>query len=501
MLPPKRPEPAISIIIPEDLGDPRSQPEFLVEWILQTCEASRFEIIVIMQQGDSARAATVQNRLRDEDTLLVCELSNEAAAYDIGARAARGRWLFLTENHVIPERECLQKTLAFLEEQPEKPVMIGSSQLGSSRVGRVEGKNFDYLLARYWSQPDSFHRVHIRGFVIERGCYFEAGGLPSRYGTYSQTVLSESLHKRGIEIRYLDEKLLQHVNCASWSDLTHDLIDTAGGNCLFRDEPRQNRQQLSSIPVPLSEKRRHALALLRSAFLPARDFSLKRRFQVRLSLFRLCFSNLCSSFLRGRTGNFFYYLAYSLAVLRFYLTWPGSDAEYREFLRIWRLIIRNVEANWRSSLRSPQVSGEADSFLKFSTHQLRGFHGLETWNGRLFRWSEPVCDVFVRLPATDHLLTLDTGCLLGRECHFPFSLYVNDRLIPSSEIQIENGRINCMLEASWLSEQPTRLTIVTAPIRERGGDLLHPRLLGMPLFELTFEALAEEGALDIRNAA
>lgn len=487
--------PVISVIIPEDFLDSRSDPEFLREWAAQTCDPADYEIVLVMQQGVPQREDAARRYLRDSDTLLVCDLPNETAGYDIGARVARGRWLLISENHVLPESDCLEKIMAFLEAHPDNPVMPGSTNVSSARVGRAEGVNFDRMLAEHWSQPGSWHRVHIRGFVIRTDDYFRAGGLPARYASFSPTLLAESLHSFGVEVNYLEDRVLRHVNSPTFAALNADIADTAEGQCRFRDESRPNREHMPAIPVPAASRLRHAVLILRTVMRNGGGPAPKTGRRSRGRLMKLCVSNLCSSLMRGRTGHFFSGLAYGGAKARFYCTRPGSEAEHAAFLRIWRRMICRAELRWSESPREIRENEGAVPFADLPTHQLAGFYGLETYDGKPFRWSEPVCDIRIRLNRTGHRVTLDTGCLRGSDCQFCFHLFINGRRIPGRQIQIEDGRISFIVPGNWIDRQPVQLTIVTAPLSEAGGDRLHPRQLGMPMFEIQFDEESHEKQL------
>src|SRR4051794_31848918 len=107
--------PRISILIP--LQDEREAGVGCMRaWTRgQTAEAESYELVAVAIGEDPSLEQTVRPLLREHDRWIERPGIDEYEAYDVGAEAATGEYVFLTEAHCVPERECLSATLEELD--------------------------------------------------------------------------------------------------------------------------------------------------------------------------------------------------------------------------------------------------------------------------------------------------------------------------------------------------------------------------------------------------
>jgi hypothetical protein len=106
--------PRISVLLP--LQDQRETALASVRaWTGQSVDAAAHEIIALAPGEDPEMEDAVRPLLRETDRWLACPGRDEYELFDIGAQAARGEFLFLTEAHCVPEDECVQAILEELE--------------------------------------------------------------------------------------------------------------------------------------------------------------------------------------------------------------------------------------------------------------------------------------------------------------------------------------------------------------------------------------------------
>ncbi len=119
--------------------------------------------------------------------------------------------------------------------------------------------------------------------------------------------------------------------------------------------------------------------------------------------------------------------------------------------------------------------------------RLINFFEPEYYNGRTFRWSEPVAMVRIDIDPGNYEVTLDTGALRGAACSFPFDLHWNNHPIPPRTMTIREGQISFVVERSMFAlSGEQRLTITARALKAENGR----RQLGLPLCSVTLCAAA-----------
>ena len=195
-------QPLISVIIP--FGDPRGDPRYVKSWThAQTCSPGAFEVIAVTDGTSRDLDDQIRLHLRDADRLVHSRGNNRFAGYDPGAKAAAAPLLLLTEDHCVADPHCVEEVLRSQRAEGWQAAMLHSGHISRTGVGLSEERLYEEMFERYWSKPDYWDKVRIRGFAVLREHYFAAGGLPGQYSLFAESLFSARLHKSGVRAAYL----------------------------------------------------------------------------------------------------------------------------------------------------------------------------------------------------------------------------------------------------------------------------------------------------------
>ncbi|MEQ1841018.1 MAG: glycosyltransferase [Verrucomicrobiales bacterium] len=490
MLQPDKEKPLISVIIPELFDDSRADIAFLRDWVEQTCEEP-FEIIVVASPGRADFVSAVEQILRPSDKLIIEELSHEIEGYAIGASASRGQWIFVTENHVKPEPDCLREVLAFLADGSTDACVVKSVSISESKIARAEDACFQWQMQQ--QDPEQI-ALQLRGFVVRLDVFLRYGGLPAKYKTYAPGILSHRLANAGIKVRLLQKPLIHHVNCPTFQLFAFDIRDTTLGECIFADDPHLQAEVPMALPWRHSCDWYTVKALGQTALFPGRRLTKRRRLRTAFFLLREVARLALESSFVIRLRRMMAHLVCRWLRVRFVFTRAGSDEELAWFIRMWQQIVHTSQLDYAKGFARRQRADHRHSAVRIaamSNDQMEGFHGLESHAGRTFRWSQPLAEIAVAIPASSHRFTIDTGGLRGDTVAVSFGLFVNRQRIPPNEMTTEKGFIVFTVPATWIVEgSATRVTILAEPLQEPrqfGGQ--RGRRLGLPFFDFHTEMI------------
>src|SRR5208283_1389009 len=213
---PQESKPKISVIIPF-FGDPRGKPRHILSWThRQTCAAHDFEVIVLCHCIKAQWEQEIASYLRPHDRLIRARVTNGIDLYDVGARAARGEILFITEDHCVAEHSCIAEALRFFEANTDAAASMQSGHIDYTELARLEHLAYERYVVPWGLAPDHWEKVSIRGIAIRRSLYFAAGGMPGRFGPFAEALLSARLHAGGHKVGSIPAVGLRHVNMRSW---------------------------------------------------------------------------------------------------------------------------------------------------------------------------------------------------------------------------------------------------------------------------------------------
>jgi glycosyl transferase family 2 len=226
--------PRISVLLP--LQDERETATACVEaWIGQSVDPSAFEIIALAPGEDVEVEESVRPLLRHGDRWIARPGRDEYELFDIGAEAARGEFLFLTEAHCVPDRDCIEAMIEELERTGAAGIRGDSVPDVRGPLGELELEMFDEA-QKQEEDPEHWRKVLIHSLVLRRDVFLEAGGTPARYGDFCTWVLAITLDRRGDRIAYSSKPRVSHTYDGDLDHVEPFVRSFRRGEVLYRTE-------------------------------------------------------------------------------------------------------------------------------------------------------------------------------------------------------------------------------------------------------------------------
>ena len=242
--------PQLSVVI--TFGDPRGDPRYIQSWTRkQTCSPDAFEVIVVTDGKSRDLDDQIRLHLREADRLVHCQANNRFECYDPGAKAAAAPLLLLTEDHCVADPHCVEEVLHSQRAEGWQAAMLHSGHINRTDVGLMEQRLYEEMFERYWSKPDYWDKVRIRGFAVLREHYFAAGGVPGQYSLFAESWFSARLHKYGVRSTYLPRAVVRHVSLTTFRLMRHEVWAFRLGECAFHDGDKT--QELAGYLEPSAD--------------------------------------------------------------------------------------------------------------------------------------------------------------------------------------------------------------------------------------------------------
>lgn len=491
--------PAFSVVIP--LYDWRDSPlDCIRSWThKQSLARDRFEVLVVGNGTNPTLEQQVAAMLPPQDRLLHAGVPNEIELYNEGAKAARGGMLVFTENHCMAAGDCLERLAAWFDAHPGMDgACLNSVTAKINTFARMEDLVFE---ARFsdWKTPEHWHKALLRGFAVRRAVFDDVGGFDARHHLFADVLMSAKLREGGRNIGFADKASVVHLNTTAFPELFEHVSEYAAGECLFRaehdaaycekyfghSEVWSRRLALrpdvaAELYAALVEARRaagfrRALRLWRTslAFWPARTFGPRaHRWMAWLSVAK---ARVRYEFWRFDEGR-------RLAAFR---DWWSNAGQYVRTGTILKNLAKPLPPAGLVDLQDGTASIPMPAFPE---PQLVCFHGLETHQGKTFRWSAPVAQMLLRLPAGHYEVALDTGGIRGNPGAYLLGLSWNGRPVERSRCKIGDDSVAFEVPAVEAHAGDQRLTLVAEPLDARRSP--EARSLGMPVRGISFRALS-----------
>ncbi len=156
----------------------------------QSADRDDYEIVAVAIGDDASLERSVRPLLREQDAWIDAPGIDEYEAFNAAAEASRGRFVFLTEAHCVPDRDCVAATLEELERSGAPGVRIRSVPVHRGPFGALEMEAVSPALRMEVEDPDHWRRILIHGTAIRRDVYFDLGGVPARFGDFAPWAMS-----------------------------------------------------------------------------------------------------------------------------------------------------------------------------------------------------------------------------------------------------------------------------------------------------------------------
>jgi glycosyltransferase involved in cell wall biosynthesis len=468
--------PELSVVI--TLTDHRGRGLASVESAVrrQECPRERFEVIVASDGADPDVAQAVRGVLGPRDRLLDGGTANGAALADLGARAAAGRLLFFTEGHCELAPGCVGELIGFFARGEHDAACVSYGARSAGAFARMEQRTFEEYFEE-WRRPDDWRKVMFRGFAITREAYREAGGFEWAHGLFADRALSATLHAGGYRVGWAERAAVVHTNNTRYAELRASVEEYVAGEILYREthDPDHCARYFGEPADGLERPDQARAALVAVARFLARHGSTLGALGPEAA------GVLVAALLGRRWAVARAALAVARARLR-YACARSDEGRHRAYASLWRRVARRARvrrlAARPAGARRPPVAARAVGVDVLPRHRAFGFHPLERWDGRPFRWTGPIAGLWLAVPPGRHRITVETAPLRPPAA---VEAYWGGRRV--AVVQRDPGALR--LEVPGGAARP--LVLVTPPVPRR---LLRPgerRRLGLPVFGLRIE--------------
>lgn len=211
---------SVSVVVPSP--DDRGQAmDSIGSFLKQSLPAEQVEVIVPADGSEPALEQMIAQRF-PRVRLTRHPGASIPALYNAGVAAARGRYVFITETHVVAHESCLEEALKFVDRTGLSAAVCASEGINLSRIAEGEQRVFENDIA-YWRRTGK-SKVTIRGFLIERHFWEAGGGLIPEFGHFAEILFGRQLKELGCDIGYADEAIIRHCNQVSLCGLDSELI-------------------------------------------------------------------------------------------------------------------------------------------------------------------------------------------------------------------------------------------------------------------------------------
>ena len=202
-------------------------------WTAQRIDPGSFEIVALAPGEDPGLERSVRPLLREHDRWIDGPGMDEYELFNLGARRARGQFIFITEAHCVPERDCLAAMLDELERTGAPGIRGRSVPESVGRLGELESREFEEAL-RVEEDPHHWRKILIHSLAIRRELYLHAGGLPPGYGDFAPWPLAIALHSQGKRLAFSSRPRVRHLYDGDLGQLGSHVWSFGRGEMLYR---------------------------------------------------------------------------------------------------------------------------------------------------------------------------------------------------------------------------------------------------------------------------
>ena len=465
----------------------------------QTYPRERFEVIVVTDGSDPALDRRVKELLGPNDRMVTHATSNIHFLYNMGAREATGKLLFITEPHCVAEPDCLEELVGFFATHDYDGACCRSLGICANIIARMEHRFFETGF-RTWSREDDWRKVMVRGFAIYQDIFLNEGGFEYQFTQFAELALAAKLHSRGRRLGYAAEATVRHRCTTSFRELFLFIRNFSRGECAYRERAPVGYCKRYFGHVPLwAQRESFRPSLARSA---CRAIWSSLWSQVpgcgRWSMFRFQGKALLQllpvALLGARWRLMRCRWSLRIAMARCWLWRFHEEKLYRAYCDVWDRMTRygRIEfiAEHLASNAPDPPEASAYRLSEFQEEWLVGFHAVERWEKDPFRWSGPVSILRLGLQAGGYDVQIETRAL--RQAPLCLGVFFNRHKVPSSSIRWNDGLLSFQIHPPMFEPSPEQRLILTCnPLRHWKVGVPDRRELGLPIFSIAFTPIEE----------
>lgn len=195
-----------------------------------SCQTFRdFEIIVVDDASTDASTDEMQSHFPDVRVIKSTRNVGFAAANNLGAKTASGRWLALLNNDAFPHPDWLERLRAAIKQHPEYAI-FASRLVQAEQPERLDGAGDVYHVSglawrRYHGQKgeqlaqnaEEVFSACGAAALYSRDVFLYAGGFDEDFVAYHEDVdLGFRLRLQGHRCLYVPDAIVEHLGSSSY---------------------------------------------------------------------------------------------------------------------------------------------------------------------------------------------------------------------------------------------------------------------------------------------
>jgi hypothetical protein len=465
--------------------------ESLALWTKQSL-SQRYEVIVVADKK-TCIPPELPALLRPHDQIIRGDFPELPHHYDAGIRAGSGDFLFITESHCLPKRDCLEAMERFLIAHPQLAGACTDSIPAYASPYEELDAQISIVGFRALAQSDDWRKLIVHGFALRRSIYFDLGGLQYRYGRFAEVLFSATLRDAGHKLGFARMATVTHRYRDSLQELIDGTDDYIRGEGIYRKEnpgpDRVGHTYFPDISNPYSPgvkslDREVAKTLFSGAF--------GWNWTAMTEAFRAA-----GRVLAGQLGRRGPVASAWLSVARGRVQCWKHRHDVERLAQPYHELIPKIQR--LSRVRQLANQPEADLPLPAATRflsierlpawSLYGFHSLESVKRTPFRWTGRIAAMRIPITAGDYRLRLITNGIRQEPVPLNLQIAINGTRI--TPVESGDGVYELHLKHSHCQPKVQTLVLMCNPICPWKQGSMDHRELGLPIFGIETEQASE----------
>jgi hypothetical protein len=454
----------------------------------QTLARERYRVIAVFAEADRAQAAAMEPLLGSNDEWLPVPDRSFAAMMNAGTARARTAWLVMTEGHCIAQPGSLDGVVRWIEANPKAEIgNFELAHLNNTTVNNLVARWYDKTVAQ-WRTPANWEHAISGGFAIRKSLLDEAGPLVPAFEAFSPHFQSARLHSRGVKVANVPGAAVIHLNERRMTEFYDSTERYAHGEFIARSQidPAFMECYFGAPYLWINRARLErgtARAMMRALVIAARTNPGRSA----------ALADAFASLLREAAGGVRLRIALNRLMLAFYamaierLPMP-DETRFRHFLRSHQRAARLAQLQWLHGNPMPPAAVPAEgrrAIEALGPGDIVGVHGLEEFQGRRFRWTEPVAMIRMAPRQTACELRLETGGIRGDPLASLIAVVIGGRALPPKYCTSDDkGMLTVDLPAPFAAAAKDGVVLVCEPLAPAREGMPDPRTLGLPIMSI-----------------